>query len=508
MIRRSAIALAACAAAAIAFAGCGGGGGGGETDQLASLAPANVPFYLESVVRPEGEQRDAIDSLASRVGGIEDPGEAIPGQLDASLTAFNATYDDDIAPWLGERAALFLQSYSSTPGFAVAFETTDTDKAQDFLDKAAESSNGAKKSTYNGVEYFQASGEDGAFGAGVIGDSLVFGTLGAFKAAVDASNGSSLADSGAFTNGTSMLPSDNLALGYADGQKAAEHLGSLSTDPLQAAVLSSALQSLANGAATFALSATPDTASLDLSVQSSVALAGGDLVGRAPADSWLAIGVQNLGGILGSALAAADTLRLTSLTDEIRHLTGVDPKDAASWVRSGYASVAGTSEKDIHIGAVVGTSDPKESAKEIGAAKRRVQADADAKVSGPRVKGADTGFSATAPESPQAIDVAQVGEQVVAALGPGRPGQGELTPKQPLSRDPTFKSALDALGSEVSPLAFVSLPHFLVVAERGGSANDPDYVAAEPYLRKLSYLLAGTSSAAGRTTVRFVVGVK
>jgi hypothetical protein len=60
----------------------------------------------------------------------------------------------------------------------------------------------------------------------------------------------------------------------------------------------------------------------------------------------------------------------------------------------------------------------------------------------------------------------------------------------------------------VSPLAFVSLAPFFVVAEKGGSAGDPDYVAAKPYLQKLDYLMVGTSKDGDRSTARFVVGAK
>lgn len=124
MIRRAAIVLGALAAMLVA--GCGGGGGGG--DQLASLVPADVAFYSEAVVRPQGEQRDAIESLASRVGGIDDPGGAIVHQLDVELSNEGAevTYEDDIAPWLGERAAIFYQSFGSDPPFDLIFETTDS----------------------------------------------------------------------------------------------------------------------------------------------------------------------------------------------------------------------------------------------------------------------------------------------------------------------------------------------------------------------------------------------
>jgi uncharacterized protein DUF3352 len=507
VIRRAAIVLAACAA--IFASGCGGGGG--SDDQLASLAPADTPFYMESVVRPEGAQRDAVDSLSSRVGGIDDPGGAIVQQLNLALSnaGIEATYEDDISPWLGERAAVFVGSFGANPPFAAMFESTDTGATEDFLKKAAESSTGAEQDTYNGVQYYSAgSSESGQVAVGVVGDFLVAGTLDAFKAAVDASKGDSLADSSAFEQATSSLPEDNLALGYADGRQVADQVSGIS-DPLQATAVKSALDTLADGPVTFAVSATPDTAAVDLSLPTGVVaqLDGGDLVGQSPADSWLSVGLQNAGGVLGNALGAGEALNIPGIEDRIKSLTGVDPKDALEWMNNGHGFVGGTSEKTISIGGVVGSRDPKASSKSVDAFHKRFQQDADAKL-GPPPKGADEGFTASAPESPQAIQVGQFGDQVVAALGPGQPAEEAFQPKQPLADDPTFKDGVDALGSDVSPLAFVSLAPFFVVAEKGGSAGDPDYVAAKPYLQKLDYLMVGTSKDGDRSTARFVVGAK
>lgn len=492
-------------------AGCGGGGGG-SSDELASLVPADAPVYLESVVRPEGAQRDAIDSLASRVGGIDDPGSAIVQQLDAELSNSGAevTYDDDIAPWLGERAGIFFPAISSSSRFAAVFETTDAGAAQDFLKKlTAPFSEAVHESSYNGVQYFQVVGESGSLGLGVVDDFLVVGTLDAFKAAVDASDGDSLADSSAFEDGTSALPDDNVALGYVDGEQAGEQLASIQTDPLKATILRSALHTVANGPVTFAVSAGPDTATADVSLPTGVAaqLDPGDLVGRVPANAWFAIGLQNVGSILGKALGAADTLQLSSISDRFKQLTGVDPHDATAWMTDGYEFVSGTSPTSFTAGLVVGTNDQRASADAILALRKKFEQDADATLDPPRVQGADPGFSATAPESPEAIDVAQVGDQVVGALGPGRPGEEALDPQHPLADDPAFQSGEDALG-DVSPLVFVSLPQFLVVAEQGGSASDPGYVAAKPYLQKLDYLIAGTSESGDRSTARVVVGAK
>jgi hypothetical protein len=510
VIRRAAIGLAGCAA--LVFAGCGGGDGGGS-DQLASLAPADAPVYLESVVRPEGEQSDAIDSLTSRVGGIEDPGGLIVQQLDAQLTQAavgDVTYEDDIAPWLGERAGIFFQSLSGDPPpFAVVFETTDAGAAQEFLENVTASFHGIDQPTYNGVQYFEGAGEDGPFAAGVVGDFLVFGSLDAFKAAVDASNGSALADSSDFEDGVSAVSSDNLGLGYVDSSQAID-AATAAMSPLEATALKPLLATLGSGPATFSVSATSDEASVDVSLPSGTGgqLAGGDLVGRAPADAWFAIGVQSVGDALENALDAAPVVPgVGSVEDQIQEETGVDPRDVVSWMEDGWGFVSGTSEKTIAIAGVVGTSDPDASAKAVEAFHKRFQQDADAKL-GPPPPGADEGFSATAPESPQGIEVGQFGDQVVGALGPGQPAENALHPDSTLADDPSFKAGEDALGSDFSPLAFVSLAPFFVVAEKGGQANDPGYLTAKPYLQKLDYLILGTSGSDDRTTARFVVGVK
>jgi len=507
VIRRTAIVIAALVA--LLLAGCGGSGS--SSDQLASLAPADTPFYLESVVRPDGAQRDAIDSLSSRVGAIDDPGAAIVQQVDFLLSesGTSTTYEDDIAPWLGERAALFVGSFDANPPFAAIFESTDTGATDDFLKKAAEASPDTEQDTYNGVQYYSAgSSESGPVALGVVGDFLVAGTLDGFKAAVDASKGDSLADASAFTQATSSLPDDNLALGYADGQKVADQVTGIS-DPVQATAIKSALQTFADGPLTFALSATSDTATVDLSLPTRLVaqLDGGDLVGQSPADAWFSVGLQDVGGVLGNVLGAANALQIPAIEDRLKELTGVEPKDALSWMNNGHAFVGGTSEKTISIGGVVGSSDPEASAKAIDAFRNRFQQDADANL-GPPPKDADPGFSATAPESPQAIQVGQFGDQVVAALGPGKPGEEALDPKQPLSDDSAFQDGIDAMDGDFSPLTFVRLSPFFVVAEKGGSASDPDYIAAKPYLQKLDYLMVGTSGDGDRSTARFVVGVK
>jgi Protein of unknown function (DUF3352) len=500
--------VAACAA--LLVAGCGGGDSGGS-DELASLVPPNVPAYVEMVARPHGEQRDAIESIASRVGGIDDPGSALVQQLDAQLAESGTTYEDDIEPWLGEREALFFQSFNgdSVP-FAAILETTDPGAAQDFLEKLTASvpDGYLKRPTYNGVQYLEVRGEGASVGMGVVNDFLVVGPLDAFKAAVDASNGSSLAESGDFEDGVSAVSSDNIGLGYVDSSQAIQ-AATATMNPLEAQALKPLLATLGSGPVAFSVSATSDEASVDVSLPTTSAqeLTGGDLVGKAPADAWFALGAEGLGQALDSALDSAPVIPgIGSVEDQIKQETGVDPRDVVTWMQDGYAFVSGTSEKTIAIGGVARSSDQQASSAAITLLEARFRADVDAKV-GPPPQGAEKGFSASAPESPQGIQVGQFGDHVVGALGPGQPAANALHPKTTLADDPSFQAGERALGSDFSPLAFMSLGPFFLVAEKGGQANDPDYLAAKPYLQKLDYLILGTSDG-DRTTARFVVGVK
>ena len=47
-----------------------GGCGSDESSSagLASLAPPDAPLFIQGVIRPDGEQAEAIDSFAERVG--------------------------------------------------------------------------------------------------------------------------------------------------------------------------------------------------------------------------------------------------------------------------------------------------------------------------------------------------------------------------------------------------------------------------------------------------------
>ena len=80
-------------------AGCGSDDGVGS-EGLASFTPPDVPVYVEGVLRPEGDQVEAVESFAERIGGVADPGAELIALIDQSLSddGLDATYSEDIEP--------------------------------------------------------------------------------------------------------------------------------------------------------------------------------------------------------------------------------------------------------------------------------------------------------------------------------------------------------------------------------------------------------------------------
>ena len=73
--------------------------------------PAGTSIYLEGVVRPEGDQRDDVLDAAGKVLRTDDPERKVHELIDKGLKESDGpamTYKDDIAPWLGEKAGVWV----------------------------------------------------------------------------------------------------------------------------------------------------------------------------------------------------------------------------------------------------------------------------------------------------------------------------------------------------------------------------------------------------------------
>src|SRR5687768_9680466 len=128
---------------ALLVAGCGGSSASGGDDP-ASAVPAGAAFYLEASVRPEGDLRDDALAAAGKVLRTQDP-QAKIDELVAKAFAESedpkVDYKKDIAPWLGEKVALWgAADASAGEDFrgAVVATVEDEDEAQSALDRAIE----------------------------------------------------------------------------------------------------------------------------------------------------------------------------------------------------------------------------------------------------------------------------------------------------------------------------------------------------------------------------------
>ena len=476
----------ACAVAlvATAVAGCGGDDANGG---LASLAPPDAPLYVEALIRPEGDQADAVESFAERVGGISDPGAAIVAQLDAGFAAegLDATFADDIEPWLGDYGAAFVSSFEptsptdTTPDFAVMVEVDDAEAAREFLQRTAEQDPAPEEErSYEGTDYLAT--QDGV-AAGVVDDTaLVIGTENAFQVAVDSSQGESLAESPEYTERTDALPDDALAsVFFVPAATVEAVLASEGVDPEQAQMWTPLLDGLLSAPLAATFTATPDAASIDLAAMLETnVLLGADpsLLTALPGDSWFAIAVPELGQALDHALDQLSSSGLPGagrLEQQVRERTGVELADVFGWLGDAAAFIAGTERGSISAGVIAETSDPAASRDVLPALERMADVQADV-----------------------------VGDSVVAARG--RTVDEVLEPAQTLAGSPGFQAATEALGDDFPPGLYLDLPAFFTVAEQG-SDGDIDYDAIRPYTDAFASLIAGSRVDGDLVRSRFTV---
>jgi Protein of unknown function (DUF3352) len=498
-----ALALAASLALLLALAaGCGDDG----SAELASAAPPDAPFYAEFALRPEGEQTEAIERFTERVAGIDDPGGAIVAELDDSLAdeGVDATYEDDIEPWLGDRGALFVRSFESldevamTPEVAVMIQVTDADAAQEFIDRAAaaDSEDGVEERTYGEFDYVLA-GEGTA--VGLIDDSLLaLGPEDAFKVAVDAFEGESLAESEDYGLRTDALGDDLLGFAYLEPGAAIEAaIASEDLDPRSARLLKPLLGGPLSDPLAIGLSATAQTASLDfvsrVDGQEDIATEAA-LIEGLPAGSWLAVGVPDLGAALEQTLDQLANSGLPgagSIRKEIRAATGFDLRaDSLDWLGDASAFVEGTSVPGFTAGLIGEIDDPEGPRELLERVRAFVERDSGLRSAAPP-EGADYGFSLGLPSLGGGAEAGVLGDRLVGVLG-GTVARA-LEPESELGSEPGYEAAVESLGEDVPPGLYVHLPSFFEVAEQGGSAADPDYRAAKPYLDAFESLAAGTT---------------
>jgi hypothetical protein len=505
----------ACAVAALA--GCGSGGGSSSPApgaDPATIVPASSPVFLEATVRPQGDQRTAIEGALSKLLGTSDVGQMLVDRLDKSLQPDHLSYADDIAPWLGERAGVFFTTLASKSDGAAVIAATDSGEAQAALDRAARSGTPGgpiEKATYNGVSYETQD----AYAFGIVGDFAVIGTPPAFKAAVDASKGSSLAESDRYTSSLSAAPADRIATAWADPAAILDAVvksGAISTKG--GVDFARKLHGITAGPVVAWVDAATDHLALEVSAAGSADAANGpSLITGFPDDAWLAFGASNVGQGLALGLKNLSSLpsggfngvSAANALDRFRALTGLDLANIGSWLDdvSGFAS--GTSIFSLGGAVVLSSRNQAATAKTLAEIHRVVTHDADLTVRA--LGGGQTGFSISPSGVPVEVDVALRDGKLIAGLGAGSI-DAALSPSSRLGDSSAFKSAAGALGSEIVPSFYFDFQSILGLISLPGLPSDPSIEQVKPYLDRLDYVIAGAGQTGGRSDVRIVLGLR
>lgn len=510
----------AAALASVVLAMIAGGCGGGDADaDPARVAPAATLMYFGGVLRPEGDQKEAVDEISRKVLGISSPGKRIQQELDQSLKddaqTRGITYADDIEPWLGKRfgAAITRLGSANDSQVALIFAAKDSGKAQDVLARIADRDPAKRvKRSYKGVEYRASAGEP--FAAGIVGDYAVLGNEPALRAVIDASKGKGLADKEDFKP-VAAEGADKLGFGYVDLRSTIAGLSaSGQIPPGQDATLRS-LAGNVSKPVTMLLDAKPDRVAVDVvsrglpanrRVRQQVRL-----VQELPGDSWLAFGIPQLGRSLRQLTAqigggGVGGGILGVIKQQIRAQTGLDvDRDVIAALGDVAFFARGSNFLTAGGGAVIDSPDPAAARRLVS--KLRPLVAREGRSSGLRTAavsvGEATGFRVSSPQIPGAVNVVVRGRRIVAAYGEAAT-LAAFSPATRLGDSAGYRAAAASLGG-VRPGFFVSFPP---VAQLIGISSSPQVQQVRARLNALKTLAVGGKVEGDKQTGRFVVTLK
>ena len=507
----------AASAAAVAIAGCGGGGGGGSDDPAAAV-PGDSSVFVEGTIRPEGELKSSLENLARTVAGISDPGKRIVEEIDSSLsdqdTEKKLSYEDDIEPWLGEKAGIFLERYDGEGfnGVGAVIQTTDSGAAADFVKNAKEP--GDTDGSYEGVDYSVDGNDDTV--AGVADDFLVIAQdKPTFKDVVDLSSGDSLDSNDDYSSTIADAPDGSIADVYVNIGGLIRQAGA-TVDQSVLKFYESLGYDISNGTALASVVPSSDQVEVDVSTDiGGTAVPTGDvaqLIGSFPAESFATLATPDFGVRLKQAIDQLDKVGIPpsvppgALKSTLAQ-TGIDLDKIAGSIGDLGAFAVGNDLGSLGGAVVVTTDDPQtasEAVKGIGSLLRRARTQGFTPVSGNA-----PGFAFRSPElGPKPLVVLASGERIAIGYGVEPTERAVSTPSgNTLGDSKVFKAAADSLGG-TDMTGFVDFGPLLELVKGLGVASDPSFAEAEPYIDKLDFLAFGADQEAERSVSKIILAFK
>lgn len=497
------------------------------SDAAVELVPEDAFVYGNVFLDPSTGQKRAIEDLLEKFPEAPTADEAknkLTEALDEGLKEIDATFEDDVEPWLGDQIAGFAvapESADDDPHGAFLIASEDNDEAQAFIDKVIENSPDMDftEESYEGVEYRR--GDDDS-ATGIVGDFIVIGTEEGFKSVVDVSEGAAnLSDSERFNDTVEQLTDDRLFTLYFDGrelielaQESGEFPPGFSEDffaglqePVGAAVFAGSDKVVFESS-----SKVPEEGpAADLTT----AAVGSGLLRELPQNSWGAFGLANAGETFGTlydffveSFAAAAGQDPELIAQQFEAQTGLNLQDDIfGWMGDLGLFVEGTTVSEVGGGVVIETTDPETSSATIQKV-GELLGQQGAPVGPLQLEGFD-GFSIQEPGMPQPVNVVATDEKVVVAYGTTAT-QDALDSESTLESNHTFQAATEALGEGFEPSGFFDAQAIITLVENIPEVtDDPIYEEdVKPNLDPLYFFAFGAKEEDGRILQRVVLGVK
>jgi hypothetical protein len=511
--RFTALLLACLAVPAAILAGCGGGDGdGGSTDVgPAAAVPANTPIYLDATVKPTGSAQSNANAALGKILDTPDPGAKIVSLIEdqAKTDGHPIDFQQDVSPWLGEKAGVFFSSLTNDSNGVVVLETTNPSAALAFAQKVAgDTATDPAPQTYNGATYQTDKSEPGQV-FGTVGDFLVEGDLEGFKAAVDANSGDSLGDDSDFKDSIGDLPEDRLGTLYTVPKTLIDAVSSDQIDPNSQALLEKTAGDNLNEPVAGALTASADSFELEATGgNNGFDTPESSLIADVPAQSWLALGIGDLGDTVKKSL---DQLKdqipnFDSVQAQVQQATGSSLEQLTDALGDSVVYVQGTTESTLTGALVIQSKDTDLTGRLLTQLQSLLQLGSGG-VKPLQLSGGGTGFQINDPTvAPAPVELAQQGDKLVIGYGAGS-AEATLTPAQKLSDSPTFSAAHNQISSLGTDL-FLDMPSVFALAESSGAKADPGYAQAKPYLDALTYLVTGSGESGDKAEFKAVLGLK
>jgi hypothetical protein len=490
-------------------AGCGNDGA--SSSGAASLAPAGSLLYGEATLRPEGDQKAAIEELVSKFPGEGSAGDRIASLLDKALAVedSNLSYSEDIEPWLGDEAAFFVSRFDADgedADAALLVATEDEGATVDTIEKVED----VRKTEHGGYDLYLVDGTAMA----VVDGWMVEGTPAGVKAAIDtADGGEPIDDDDRYRETLEDAPEERLGFVYVNTPGL---MGQLQGGP-GGALLGQFREMFAEPVLVTA-NVDQDGVRFEGTVPAALLSAfpivaeGGGAAGEVPADSWVALAQPDLGQTIEAyfQLVASAAGSRDLIEEQLEMSTGLDlQEDVIAWMGDWRAFVRGRSVEELDGAMIVETQDEEASARFIDAVARlgRENAQPGTRVGPLALGGGGEGVTVTGPSLGKPIHLFQRDGKVVGAYGDAA-AEDALDPGDTLAGSPPFTQAEEALGGDYEISFFVAIEPILALADSAGASSDEDWQEVRPYLEPLGALVGGARKDGDKVRSAFGLTVK